>query len=125
MSSGNIYACKAISLNSLVKESSKHKLENEIYLHSICHHPNIVKYERHFPDDLNVYILLELCENQTLLELIKKRKQLTETEVKFFMWQLIDVCDYLHTKQRIIHRDLKLGNLFLTGQMNLKLGDFG
>lgn len=31
---------------------------------------------------------------------------------------------YLH-KQKVIHRDLKLGNLFLNENMEIKLGDFG
>lgn len=31
---------------------------------------------------------------------------------------------YLH-KNKIIHRDLKLGNLFLSDRMEIKLGDFG
>ena len=31
---------------------------------------------------------------------------------------------YIHSKN-IVHRDLKLGNLFLTGNMQLKIGDFG
>lgn len=32
--------------------------------------------------------------------------------------------EYVHSK-RVIHRDLKLGNLFLTERMQLKVGDFG
>jgi len=31
---------------------------------------------------------------------------------------------YVHQKN-VIHRDLKLGNLFLDGKMILKIGDFG
>ena len=31
---------------------------------------------------------------------------------------------YLH-KNRVIHWDLKLGNLFLNDQLKIKLGDFG
>lgn len=31
---------------------------------------------------------------------------------------------YIHSKN-IVHRDLKLGNLFLTAKMELKIGDFG
>ena len=32
--------------------------------------------------------------------------------------------EYIHS-QNIIHRDLKLGNLFLTSAMHVKIGDFG
>lgn len=31
---------------------------------------------------------------------------------------------YVHAN-RVIHRDIKLGNLFLNDQMELKVGDFG
>ncbi len=33
-------------------------------------------------------------------------------------------CEYLHDR-RIIHRDLKLGNLFINDEMQVKIGDFG
>lgn len=81
---------------------------------------------------------------QTLMELVKRRKRLTEVEVnndkhvppmkqsgltqcvwqvQCFMWQLVEVMDYLH-KSNVIHRDLKLGNLFLHGNMLIKLGAY-
>ena len=41
-----------------------------------------------------------------------------------YLLQLIEAIKYLHSK-KVIHRDLKLGNLFLTEKMELKLGDFG
>lgn len=40
------------------------------------------------------------------------------------MIQLIGASEWMHTHQ-VIHRDLKLGNIFLDGQMNVKVGDFG
>ena len=45
-------------------------------------------------------------------------------EVKRFMHQLIDDVEYLHAL-RVIHRDLKMGNIFLDETMNLKVGDLG
>lgn len=56
--------------------------------------------------------------------MLKKRKRLTEPEVRYFMWQLLDAVRYMHN-HRVIHRDLKLGNIFLTGDMRVKIGDFG
>ena len=56
--------------------------------------------------------------------MLRKRKQLTEPEVRFFMLQILGATKYMHEK-RVIHRDLKLGNLFLDSKMNVKLGDFG
>jgi serine/threonine protein kinase len=40
------------------------------------------------------------------------------------MRQLIEGVQYIHS-QKIIHRDLKLGNMFLTEDMIMKIGDFG
>jgi polo-like kinase 1 len=47
-------------------------------------HPNIVKFHHFFEDERNVYMLLELCPNQTLSDLIKKRKTLTEFECRYY-----------------------------------------
>jgi polo-like kinase 1 len=58
------------------------------------------------------------------MELHKRRKAITEPETRYFMKQITLGVKYLHDK-KIIHRDLKLGNIFLNDQMEIKLGDFG
>ena len=58
------------------------------------------------------------------MELHKRRRAITDPEVKYFVHQIVLACDYLH-KKRVIHRDLKLGNLFLNDDMVIKIGDFG
>ena len=57
-------------------------------------------------------------------ELLRRRKRLHELEVQCYSLQIINALKYLHA-HRIIHRDLKLGNLFLNDKMEIKLGDFG
>lgn len=61
---------------------------------------------------------------QTLNELLKRRKILTEVEVKFYLIQIISAVKHIHSR-RIIHRDLKLGNFFLADGLEVKVGDFG
>ena len=119
-----IFAAKVVAKSGLVKSRAKQKLISEIKIHKALHHPQIVAFEHYFEDTENVYILLEMCQNQTLNELLKRRKRLTEIEVQCYVVQLIKALKYLHS-HRVIHRDLKLGNLFLTEKMELKVGDFG
>ena len=110
-----------------VKIISKDKIDNirnEITIQQDCDHPNIVKVKKYTEDNDKVYLLLELCQNNTLQHLLEKRKYLTEVETQYYIFQLIQGLKYLHNR-KIIHRDLKPSNLFLDEKLNLKIGDFG
>jgi len=100
------------------------KLYAEIKIHRFLEHPNIVRFEDCFEDEENVYMNLELCPSGSLMDLLRRRRRFTEPEARFYLVQLAGACHYMHTHQ-VIHRDLKLGNLFLDASMNLKVGDFG
>jgi serine/threonine protein kinase len=58
------------------------------------------------------------------MEYLKKKGRLCEAESKPFLLQLLSAVEYLHMNH-VIHRDLKLGNLFLKSNLQVKLGDFG
>ncbi len=121
---GRIMAAKIIDKSTLNKGRAKQKLLSEIKIHKSMSHPNIVRFEGYFEDSQRAYIILELCPNQTLKEMVKKRKKLHELEVQFYMSQLVSGVKYIHS-QNVIHRDLKLGNLFVGRNLELKIGDFG
>ncbi|KAG7085661.1 hypothetical protein E1B28_003206 [Marasmius oreades] len=121
---GTRVACKVVTKSSLKTKKAKTKLYAEIKIHRSLEHPNIVQFQECFEDDENVYMTLELCTSGSLMDLLRRRKRFTEPEARFFSVQLIGACHYMHTHQ-VIHRDLKLGNLFLDGNMNIKVGDFG
>jgi len=59
-----------------------------------------------------------------MMELHKARKILTEPETRFYLKQLVEGTIYMHSN-KVIHRDLKLGNLFLNSNLEVKIGDFG
>lgn len=119
-----IFAGKIVPKSLLVKQHQKDKMTQEISIHRSISHKHIVKFHSFFEDMDNVYILLELCRRRSLMELHKRRKAVTEPEARYFVRQVILACQYLHNT-KIIHRDLKLGNLFINDEMEVKIGDFG
>ncbi|KAK9355573.1 kinase-like domain-containing protein [Lipomyces doorenjongii] len=120
----NVYAAKTIAKASLTSAKTRAKLLGEIKVHQSMDHPNIVKFVECFEDDVNVYILLEVCSNKTLMDMHRRRKRFTEQEARYFLIQILGAVKYMHGR-RVIHRDLKLGNIFLDHDMNIKIGDFG
>eukprot|EP00605_Chrysophyceae_sp_TOSAG23-4_P002605 GSChrysophyteH1.ASY1.ANO1.2876.1 assembled CDS len=124
MQSKNQYALKIVSKDSLVKPRAKQKLQTEIKIHRTLNHTNVVRFERFFEDSRNAYMLLELCANNSMSDLMKRRKKLCDYEARFYLLQIISSLKYLHA-HGVIHRDLKLGNLFIDHRMRVKVGDFG
>ena len=115
-----IYAAKEID----EEKSPKDRIENEILIYNELWHKNIVKLRDYFNYDQKTYLIFEYCENKDLSTLLKNRLKLTEIEVQYYIYQLIQALIHLH-ERIIIHRDLKIQNIFLTEKLELKLGDFG
>lgn len=119
-----LFAGKIVSKTLLVKPYQREKMAQEVRIHRSLNHPHVVKLFNFFEDSDNVYITLELCARRSLMELHKRRRSVTEPEARYFTHQVCLAVDYLH-EQKVIHRDLKLGNLFLNAELQVKIGDFG
>jgi len=117
-------AGKVVAKVLLTKSHQKEKMTQEIALHKSLQHENIVQFYTHFETDLFVIITLELCARRSLMELHKRRGKILEPEARFYMIQVQKGVLYLHN-MRIVHRDLKLGNVFLDEKLVCKIGDFG
>eukprot|EP00092_Neocalanus_flemingeri_P019813 GFUD01021463.1.p1 GENE.GFUD01021463.1~~GFUD01021463.1.p1 ORF type:complete len:609 (-),score=163.29 GFUD01021463.1:98-1924(-) len=124
-STGVNYADKVISKAMFARRNSaKHKVEREISLHRKMKHENIVSFHSFFEDAKYVHLLLELAPQKTLLHVSKYRRLVSECEVRYYTKQIMAGTSYIHSKQ-VLHRDLKLGNMFLSYNMIVKIGDFG
>ena len=121
----NFYAGKIIEKKEIVV-NQKNSLKDEIYIQKeFKDNPKVVRVKDYFEDEDNVYIILELCKNKSLLDYLYKRGgRLTEIEVKCYIFQLLQGLKCLH-KKGVIHRDLKPNNLLLDYKNELKIGDFG
>lgn len=124
MKTKEVFAGKIVSKKYLLKHNQKDKMTQEIFIHKVLNNKNIVSFHSFFEDKDFVYIVLELCRKRSMMELHRRRKTLTEPETRYYMHQILQGTLYLH-QQNIIHRDLKLGNLFLNDEMEVKIGDLG
>ncbi|ETS87620.1 hypothetical protein PFICI_01448 [Pestalotiopsis fici W106-1] len=116
------YALKIVK--SKMQPKMEQKFQTELQIHSKMKHQNLVQFLRAFSMEKCTYLILELCPNGSLMDMVKRRKGLTEPEVRFYSVQIAGAIKYMHAKG-IIHRDLKMGNIFLDRHMNAKIGDFG
>lgn len=100
------------------------QFQTELQLHSKMQHPNIVGFYRAFQFEKSIFVVLEMCSNGSIMDMVRKRRCLTLPEVRRYTVQLCGAVKYMH-KRHVAHRDLKMGNIFLDHEMNVKVGDFG
>ena len=107
---------------SKAKDTAQHEID---LLKELCH-PNIVAYKDSFQIGSLVCIEMEYCDAGDLHNFIQKQngKFLSEGVIFDIFGQLCDAIQYVHHK-RILHRDIKPQNIFLTKEHRVKLGDFG
>ena len=115
------YALKIFNKVNFYNDSDKsYRVLTEIKIQRSLNHEHVVKYEHSFEDKKNVYILMEYCGKGTLNSLIKSRKYLEEYEIRYYMFQVLSVLKYFR-REKIVHRDLTLGNIFLKDIKTVKL----
>lgn len=119
---GEFFACKIISRKSIIGYEESFK--NEILIHKMMHHPNIVELIDLLMDDENFYLIIEYCSHGDLCEFLARHGCIPEKTVKMIAKQLIMATDYIHSKN-VTHRDIKPENLMIDSLSHVKLTDFG
>uniref|UniRef100_A0A673NHQ5 non-specific serine/threonine protein kinase n=1 Tax=Sinocyclocheilus rhinocerous TaxID=307959 RepID=A0A673NHQ5_9TELE len=97
----------------------------EIDILASCDHHNIVKLLDAFYYESKLWILIEFCAGGAIdAVMLELERPLTEPQIRVVCKQSLDALQYLHDN-KVIHRDLKAGNILLTLDGDVKLADFG
>uniref|UniRef100_A0A7N8WPH0 non-specific serine/threonine protein kinase n=1 Tax=Mastacembelus armatus TaxID=205130 RepID=A0A7N8WPH0_9TELE len=97
----------------------------EIDILASCDHQNIVKLLDAFYYESKLWILIEFCAGGAVdAVMLELERALTEPQIRVVCKQTLQALVYLHDN-KIIHRDLKAGNILLTLDGDVKLADFG
>ena len=122
---GRLVAIKSINKEKIKNERQKKKIKLETtIMETLSKSKNIVKIFETYETKKHICIVMEYICAGDLLTYIKKRSKLTEPVAKFIFKQIILGIKHIHDNS-IIHRDIKLDNILLDLDNNIKICDFG
>lgn len=97
----------------------------EIDILSECKHPNVVELYEAFFTEGKLWMLIEYCDGGAVDSImVELEKPLTEPQISYVCQNMTKGLAFLH-KSKVIHRDLKAGNVLLTMSGGIKIADFG
>ena len=123
----SLYAMKRVKLANLNTKERENAL-NEVKILSSINHPNLIAFKEAFLEDDSkiLNLVMEYADDGDIEAKIKlkseERSFFPENEVWSFLIQTISGLKSLHDN-KIMHRDLKSANLFISKDGTIKLGD--
>ncbi|NXR66607.1 NUAK2 kinase, partial [Rhadina sibilatrix] len=122
--SGKLVAIKSIRKDKIKDEQDLVHIRREIEIMSSLNHPHIIAVHEVFENSSKIVIVMEYASKGDLYDYISERQRLSEQEARHFFRQVVSAVYYCH-KNGIVHRDLKLENILLDANGNIKIADFG
>ncbi|XP_020653050.3 NUAK family SNF1-like kinase 2 [Pogona vitticeps] len=122
--SGKLVAIKSIRKDKIKDEQDLIHIRREIEIMSSLNHPHIIAVHEVFENSSKIVIVMEYASKGDLYDYIGERQRLTEQEARHLFRQVVSAVYYCH-KNGIVHRDLKLENILLDANGNIKIADFG
>uniref|UniRef100_A0A8D0NP57 non-specific serine/threonine protein kinase n=1 Tax=Sus scrofa TaxID=9823 RepID=A0A8D0NP57_PIG len=122
---GRQYVIKEINI-SRMSNKEREESRREVAVLANMKHPNIVQYRESFEENGSLYIVMDYCEGGDLFKRINAQKGILFQEDQILDW-FVQIClalKHVHDR-KILHRDIKSQNIFLTKDGTVQLGDFG
>jgi len=119
-------AIKTYDKFKLLDPQRKKSVRREIKLMQKLNHPHIIKLFEAIDMPRQVHLVMEYVGGHSLHSYLKSKpnRRMDDAEARRIMKQLISGLHYCHSKS-VSHRDIKLENLLLDSNGNVKIIDFG
>ena len=121
---GRVVAIKSFNKLNLTNSDNMKKILYETNLMKKLNHPNVTKILELFEEKEYILIIMEYINGGNLFSFLKKRRKVSEKTAKFLFKQIILGIKYIHS-HNIVHRDIKLENILIDLNNNIKICDFG
>lgn len=99
-------------------------VHKEIAIQKSLKHEHVVDLLSSFENTRYVFMILTMCANSSIGELLEIKEVLSLKETRYVIYQTLLGLSYIHS-QNIIHMDIKPDNVLLDINMQVKVGDFG
>ncbi|XP_028265791.1 NUAK family SNF1-like kinase 1 isoform X2 [Parambassis ranga] len=117
-------AIKSIRKERITDDLDRIHIQREIEITSSLRHYNIIRFHEVFESRDKIVIVMEYASRGELYDYIQERRRLPEADARSIFRQITSAVHYCH-KNGVVHRDLKLENILLDQDLNVKLADFG
>jgi len=107
-----------------VNDREKQRFLEEARMVAMLHHPNIVEIHTIFEEEDNIYLVFEHVNGVTLDKLLDKEVRLSFDRARSIFDEAAKALSYAHSKN-VVHRDMKLSNIMISAENEVKVMDFG
>ena len=120
---GKYVAIKTIKKSYIKSEYSRRKVFQEIFILKKIRHSNVIRLLEVFESMKHILLVMEYANGGDLLHFVRNVGRLPEYDTKHIFRQILYGLAHCHCRS-VMHRDIKLDNILLASNSNIKICDF-
>ncbi|CAF4901896.1 unnamed protein product [Rotaria sp. Silwood1] len=117
-------AIKTIKKSRIENPHDLARIRREIDFMTSLNHPYIIKVKEVYESREKIILVMEYASGGELYDYLNRMKRIPESQARAIFRQIVSAVHFLH-KNQIVHRDLKLENILIDHNGDIKLADFG
>ena len=130
----NIITQKPYAIKFFKHDFDQEMIKDEVSIMKKLNHPNLVTavetgrdtFKKHNGNEKEFeYLVMELAPAGDLFDVLLKCRRFSEPTARHFFKQIVEGLDYLHFEHSLCHLDIKLENILVDENFNVKITDFG